>query len=281
MKFSANLGYLWTERPLPDAIHAAAEAGFDAVECHWPYDTPPDLIRAALRETGLLMLSLNTRRGHVGDTPFGLAALPGHEGAARTAIDEATSYAADIGAGMVHVMAGNATGPDAARVFTTNLTYALEQAQPLGISILIEPLNAVDAPGYFLSTTAQAIQIIEDIGTPHIKLMFDCYHIGLTEGDVVRRFEACLPHIGHVQIAGVPGRGAPDDSDLDYPSLLKRIKQLGWARPIGAEYRVTGETKDSLSWLPQYRLLYAKPLQNCHPARAKSAANMPAKDQNP
>ena len=84
MKFSANLGFLWNDRPLPDAIHAAAAAGFDAVECHWPYDTPAAGVTAALTETGLPMLGLNTRRGNVGEN--GLAALPGREPDARAAI---------------------------------------------------------------------------------------------------------------------------------------------------------------------------------------------------
>jgi 2-dehydrotetronate isomerase len=109
--FSANLGFLWTDLLLPDAIRAAARVGFAAVECHWPYDTPPEAVLAALRETGLPMLSLNTRRGDVAAGDNGLAALPGHEPEARADIDEALDYAAALDAQAVHVMAGNAAGP--------------------------------------------------------------------------------------------------------------------------------------------------------------------------
>ena len=110
MKFSANLGFLWADRPLPDAIRAAKAAGFDAVECHWPYDTPPDAVNAALRDTGLPMLGLNTVRGNVGCGEMGLSALPGRQEEAQGAIDQAFDYAQQIDAKAVHVMAGKAQG---------------------------------------------------------------------------------------------------------------------------------------------------------------------------
>ena len=85
MRFSANLGFLWTALSLPDAIRAAKRAGFDAVECHWPYDIPTAEVADALGETGLTMLGLNTRRGKPGEN--GLSALPGRKAEARAAID--------------------------------------------------------------------------------------------------------------------------------------------------------------------------------------------------
>jgi len=149
MKFSANLGFLWADRPLTDAIHAAKAAGFDAVECHWPYDVPAEAIKAALEETGLHMLGLNTRRGDVAGGENGLSALPGRESDARAAIDEAIAYAIAIETPKIHVMAGFAKGQDAHDTFVGNLRYACEKAAPHGITILIEPLNKYDAPGYF------------------------------------------------------------------------------------------------------------------------------------
>jgi hydroxypyruvate isomerase len=140
-KFSANLGFLWSDLPLPEAIHAAKVAGFDAVECHWPYDVPAADTLAALNETGLKMLGLNTRRGDVGTSENGLSAIPGREVEARAAIDEAITYAVVIGTPNIHVMAGFATGPDAHKAFVENLTYACAAAAPYGITILIEPLN--------------------------------------------------------------------------------------------------------------------------------------------
>ena len=123
-KFSANLGFLWTELRLPDAIRAAANAGFAAVECHWPYDTPAQKIKAALTETGLPMLGLNTYRGDIANGDNGLSALPDRVDEARAAIDQAITYAAAINCSAVHVMTGFANGPDANNCFIENLKYA-------------------------------------------------------------------------------------------------------------------------------------------------------------
>lgn len=251
-RFSANLGFLWTDLALPDAIRAAKAAGFDAVECHWPYDTPAAQIRAALEETGLPMLGLNTRRGDVAAGENGLAALPGREAEARAAIDEALDYAQAIGARAVHVMAGVAGGPEADRTFRANLRYACDRAGPDRI-ILIEPLNRFDAPGYFLNTTAQAAELIEGIGAPNLRLMFDCYHVGRTGEDVIGRFQTLLPVIGHVQFAAVPDRGPPDHGEVDYATVFGAIALLGWTAPLGAEYRPGGPTGATLGWMAALR----------------------------
>lgn len=251
MRFSANLGFLWTDRPLPDAIRAAAAAGFDAVECHWPYDTPAADVAAALAETGLPMLGLNTRRGVPGEN--GLSALAGREQEARAAIDEALSYATQIGAACVHVMAGFATGPEAEATFLANLRYATEAAAPHGITILIEPLNHHDAPGYFLTTTTQATQLIDTLGAANLKLMFDCYHVQIMEGDLTRRLERMRPMIGHIQFASVPDRGPPDAGEVNYAHVFAQIARLGWTAPLGAEYRPLAATDDSLGWLDTLR----------------------------
>jgi hydroxypyruvate isomerase len=249
MRFSANLGFLWADRPLPDAIHAAAAAGFDAVECHWPYDTPAAKVRAALSDTGLTMLGLNTRRGNLAIGEGGLSALPGRESEARAAIDEALDYAVQTSTGAVHVMAGFSGGPRAHAAFADNLNYACDQAAPHGITILIEPLNHYDAPGYFLSTSQQAAAIIHELRRDTLKLMFDCYHVQIMEGDLSRRLADLLPLIGHIQIASVPDRGTPDHGELDYGHILSQIEALGWTSAIGAEYKPTGPTDDTLDWL--------------------------------
>ncbi|WP_238368379.1 hydroxypyruvate isomerase family protein [Mesobacterium pallidum] len=246
MKFSANLGFLWTDRPLPDTIRAAKAAGFDAVECHWPYDIPAADTKAALAETGLPMLGLNTRRGNPGEN--GLAALPGREAEARAIIDEAIAYAVATETSAIHVMAGFASGPEAHETFLDNLRYAHAQT-PDSITLVIEPLNRHDAPGYFLRTTDQAAEIIDTLALPRVKLMFDCYHVGRTEGDVTTRLKALLPIIGHVQFASVPDRGAPDHGELDYAHVFAEIATTGWARPLGAEYKPGGPTDETLGWM--------------------------------
>lgn len=250
VKFSANLGFLWSDRPLPEAIAAAHEAGFDAVECHWPYDIAPAAVKSALEATGLPMLGLNTIRGNPGE--IGLSALPGRESDARAAIDQAISYAAAIGARAIHVMAGTAEGPEAQAVFLDNLRYARARC-PADIMLLIEPLNRHDAPGYFLKTTEQSAALIAALDLPGIKLMFDCYHVGRTEGDIVTRIRALAPIIGHIQFASVPDRGAPDRGELDYGVIFAEIAAMGWPRPLGAEYKPRAATEDSLDWMHRLR----------------------------
>ncbi|MBO6789418.1 MAG: TIM barrel protein [Dinoroseobacter sp.] len=249
MKFSANLGFLWTERPLPKAIEAAKAAGFDAVECHWPYDTPAEEIADALNRTGLRMLGLNTRRGNPDKGDNGLSALPDRLAEARAAIDEAIAYACAIEASCVHVMAGFATGQEAHATFRENLKYACRAAAPHGITILIEPLNHYDAPGYFLTTTAQAVAIMDDVAAENLRLMFDCYHVQLMEGDLSHRIEELLPRIGHIQFASVPDRGPPDHGEVSYAHVFDLIDRLGYVAPLGAEYKPNGHTEATLNWM--------------------------------
>ena len=249
-KFSANLGFLWTELTLPDAIRAAHRAGFDAVECHWPYDTDPAAIDAALEETGLTMLGLNTSRGATGEN--GLSALPLRETDARAAIDEAITYALRIGTPNIHVMAGFAKGPQAEATFKANLQYACMQAAPHGMTILIEPLNRYDAPGYFLSTSEQGRQVLAGVGGTGAKLMFDCYHMQLMEGNLTHRLKDILPIIGHVQFASVPDRGTPDHGEVNYAHIFAQLDALGWDMPLGAEYKPIAPTVETLGWMELY-----------------------------
>lgn len=250
MRFSANLGFLWTDLPLPAAIRAAKAAGFHAVECHWPYATPAVEVRAALDETGLDMLGLNTRRGEPGEN--GLAALPGRESDARAVIEEALDYAILTRTPNIHVMAGFAAGPDAHATFIENLRFAAAMAQPHGLTILIEPLNRHDAPGYFLTTTDQARDIISEVAAKNLRLMFDCYHVQRTEGDVTHRLSDLLPIIGHIQFASVPDRGPPDQGELDYAHVFRVISELGYTSPLGAEYKPKGRTESSLKWMTAF-----------------------------
>lgn len=247
-EFSANLGFLWTDLNLPEAIRAAKAAGFAAVEMHWPYDTAAADVVAALEETGLPLLGINTVRGGQGEN--GLCALPGREAEARASIEQALDYAAQTNAQAVHVMAGFASGDAAHGTFVENLRYACD-ADPDRV-ILIEPLNHHDAPGYFLNTSAQAADIISEVSRPNIKLMFDCYHLQIMEGDLTRRLQDLQGIIGHVQFASVPDRGAPDKGEVNYAHIFEVLAGLGYTAPLGAEYKPTGLTAESLGWMSLY-----------------------------
>jgi hydroxypyruvate isomerase len=249
LRFSANLGFLWNDRPLPDAIRAAHMAGFDAVELHWPYATPVADVRAALHDTGLPVLGLNTIRGNVAAGEMGLSALPGREPEAREAIDAAIDYAGAILCRNVHVMAGRADGEEARTTFVDNLAYAAEKARSAGIGLLVEPLNIHDAPGYFLNNCADAASIIADVGGDAVRIMFDCYHMGRMGRDILAEFRAHRDRIGHVQFAAVPDRAEPDHGDVDYATLLPELAKAGYGGFLGAEYKPRARVEEGLSWL--------------------------------
>lgn len=244
-EFSANLGFLWTELSLPDAIHAAKAAGFAAVEMHWPYTTPAAEIKAALQQTGLPLLGINTVRGAEGEN--GLCAVPSRETEARASIDQAVAYARDVDARAIHVMAGFASGPEAQQTFVENLRYACDAATDR--TVLIEPLNHHDAPGYFLKTSGQAADIIAEVGRANVKLMFDCYHLQIMEGDLTRRLTHHRDIIGHIQFASVPERAEPDLGEVNYSHIFAYLKALGYDAPLGAEYKPVATTEGGLGWM--------------------------------
>jgi hydroxypyruvate isomerase len=252
IRFSANLGFLWADLPLVDAIYAAKKAGFDAVECHWPYATPAADVAQALTDTGLPMLGLNTPRGNLDVGENGLAAVPGREADAHAAIQQAITYGAIIGAEALHVMAGFANGTEAHQTFIANLQIACEMAAANNMTILIEPLNRHDAPGYFLKTTEQARALIAEVAAPNLRLMFDCYHVGRSEGDIVTRLHDLQDIIGHIQFASVPDRARPDQGEVDYHYVFIAIAAMQWSRPIGAEYKPAGSTDETLGWMRLY-----------------------------
>ena len=255
MKFSANIGFLYTELPLPERIRAAGRDGFDAVECHFPYDVPPEQVKAALDETGFDMLGLNTIPGDPAAGDFGLAALPDRREDAAAAVRQAVAYGAAIGARNVHVMAGRTDGgSEAEAAYRETLSLACDLAGAAGMGVLIEPINHRDVAGYHLSRVEHAAEIIEALGRDNLRIMFDCYHTQIMQGDLTERFKAHLPMIGHVQIAAVPDRGEPDGGEICFERLLASFAEAGWEAPVGAEYKPRGgDTKAGLGWLAPLR----------------------------
>ena len=253
LRFSANLGFLWADQSLADGIRLAAKAGFDAVECHWPYNEPAAEVRSALVDTGLEMLCINTSAGDVSVGEFGLSALPGRERQARNSIDAAVEYAASINAKNIHLMAGKVSQPDGHKVFESNIVYACEQAELAGCGILIEPINHHDVPGYFLNSTNLAREILRRLDFQNLHMMFDCYHVAKMGLDIMTEFSESLSFIGHIQFAGLPDRGPPHNSSVDYMKIFSEIDHKGYANPVGAEYRPAGTTEESLVWLDRYK----------------------------
>ncbi len=248
-KLSANLGFLWPELELLEAIRVAKDVGFDAVEMHWPYITHALEMALILEELHMPLIALNTVGGDLNAGEFGLSAIPGREEDARANIDKAFAYAADVSARFVHVLAGRSSGDEARATFIENLNYAAGRGQEFGVGVLIEPISEQSQSGYFLTHVDQAASIVDDVGAPNVKIMFDCFHVELTEGNLLSRIEQHLPKIGHIQIAAVPDRIEPNHGAVDYPTLLRAVDALGYDGYVGAEYKPTGRTSDGLAWM--------------------------------
>ena len=252
-RFAANLGHLFVERAPLERFAAAAAAGFSAVELLFPYDTAAAAVKEVLARNGLTQLGINTPTGRPGEV--GLAAMPGREREWEASFARALDYAVAIGARSIHCLAGCVSveqRPAAEAVFIRNLSQAAVAAGAAGLTVLIEPINPRDRPGYFLSRVEHAADIVEKVGAANLRIQFDFYHAQIVGGDLMRRFEAHLPLIGHVQIAAVPSRHEPDEGEVNYPEIFAMLDRLGYAGFVGCEYRPRAGTEAGLGWARPY-----------------------------
>ncbi len=250
-RYSANISIMFQELPFLERFAAAKAAGFDAVEFWFPYEHPKAQLRGMLDDIGLTLVGLNTAPGDVAKGEWGHAALPGREDEFDQGFAQALDYAMALGSRGIHVMAAMTGAFDHAvceKTYMANLERAAKRTEGSGIPLLIEPLNAKDRPGYFLSRSDQAVDIIRRIGAPNLKLMFDVYHVQVMEGDIIRRLRGHLPHIGHIQIAAVPTRAEPDEGELNYSTILAEIDLAGWQGWVGCEYKPRAGTVEGLGW---------------------------------
>jgi hydroxypyruvate isomerase len=251
LRFAANLGHLFTERPLLERFGAAAAAGFSAVELQFPYDLAPSDVNAELKRHGLTQLGINTPPG----PEFGLAALPGRERDWDAAFNRALDYVVAIGGRAIHCMTGVVPPhqrPAAETAFIKNLERAAPRAAQADITLLIEPINPRDRPDYFLNRVEQAAGVVAKVGAPNLRIQFDFYHVQIVSGDLIRRFEKHLPAIGHLQIAAVPSRGEPDEGEINYAAVFDTIDRSGYTGWIGCEYKPRTRTEDGLGWAEPY-----------------------------
>ncbi|HEY1092722.1 MAG TPA: TIM barrel protein, partial [Burkholderiaceae bacterium] len=176
----------------------------------------------------------------------GLACLPGRKSEFRAAIHTALDVARAIACPRIHVLAG--LGDDVA-CYVSNLQWAAAQAAE--IELCIEPINGIDMPGYFLSRQQQALDLIEAIGAPNLRLQFDGYHCQISEGEVLPNLRRAFEHgaLGHVQVAGVPGRNEPEQS----ADWLSELDKIGYSGHVGLEYRPRTTTRAGLGWLQRWR----------------------------
>jgi hydroxypyruvate isomerase len=252
LRFDANLTWLFQEKPFSDRFAAAANSGFTGIEILFPYDHSASEIRAALQSNGQELVLMNAPPGDFDAGERGLAAVPGREKDFRETFSKALDYAQTLDCKRIHVMSGITRGSnqtEADRTLLTNLEYALHMVENSGITILIEPINTRDFPGYYLTTVEQADRIRQELSHPALKIQFDWYHAQIMGGDLARRTEKFFSEIGHFQLAGVPDRAEPDSGEVYFPYLFHLVDSLHYDGWIGCEYRPNGRTEDGLGWL--------------------------------
>lgn len=254
-RLSANLSFLFNEVPFLDRFGEAARAGFRAVEFAFAYDVPEASIAARLAAHDLQCVLINAPPGDFAAGERGLASLPGREQEFAASIATALRYAGALNCPRIHVMSGvvpaDGDGAQRARQMATlvrNLQWACGEARARQVTLLVEPLNPRDMPNYLFSTQAEAHAIREAVGAPNLAVQMDFYHAQIVEGDLVTKLERWLPHIGHIQIAGVPGRHEPDAGEINYAWLLRRVDELGYPGWVGCEYRPRTTTREGLAW---------------------------------
>ena len=253
-KFAANLTMLFTETGFLERFEGAATAGFDAVEYLFPYDYDKDLLRARLKKHGLKQVLHNLPGGNWSAGERGIACLPDRIAEFEAGVDRAIEYAKALGCTRVNCLAGikpASVSPDLARqTLVRNLQYAAPRLEAAGITLLVEPINTRDVPGFYLSGTAQALDIIADVGSKNLFLQFDMYHMHMMGEDLARTIHDHLSLIGHMQLADAPGRHEPGTGEIDYPSLFELIDRAGYTGWIGCEYNPLTSTAQSFAWCP-------------------------------
>lgn len=255
-KFAANLTMMYNEVPFLDRFSEAKNDGFAGVEFLFPYDFLPVNIKSRLDANELTQVLFNCPPGDWNAGERGIAALPGREDEFRRSMEKALNFARILGNKRLHVMAGLIQpGVDRMQhedVYLKNLAYAAEQAKSLGITILIEPINTRDIPGYFLNKQDDAHAICKAVGVSNLQVQLDLYHCQITEGDLATTIRRDIAGVGHMQIAGVPQRQEPDIGEVNYPYLFNLIDDLGYDGWIGCEYRPRAATSDGLNWFKPY-----------------------------
>jgi hydroxypyruvate isomerase len=245
-KFAVNLTYLFKEFPFIERFAEARVHGFDAVEVLFPYDEAASEIARKLADHGLEMIVINTPPPNWAGGERGFAAVPALEERFRKDFIRALRFAKLLRARHMHIMAGKAKGIVALETFKRNLAWAAKQAPEM--SLVIEPVNEFDMPGYFLSDFDLAVQIIEAVDAPNLGLQFDAYHAQTITGDVMEAWKAHHLHVRHIQIASSPDRQEPHKGEIDYPAFFRAVDESGYAGWISAEYNPKARTAEGFEW---------------------------------
>lgn len=254
-RFSANLSFLYPGTPLADAMTMASEAGFAAVEFASPYADDAALLAGRLARLGQVAVLFNCPAGDAARGDRGYATDPSRTEEFAAGIERAAQIAATLGCGRLNCLAGNTpAGIDPARVRETllaNLSLAARRFARDGIALLVEHLNGIDAPGFYLDTPAKAFALVADLGEPNARVQYDVYHAQMAQGNIIGTLRARLAAIGHIQISDAPGRAVPGSGELAYDRILRELDALDYAGFVGLEYRPPAN-EDRFGWIERY-----------------------------
>jgi hydroxypyruvate isomerase len=257
-RFAANLTMLFNEVPFLDRFERAAKAGFKAVEFLFPYAWPAEEIKARLDANGLELVLHNLPAGNWDAGERGIACLPDRVAEFQLGVTRAIEYATALGVRQVNCLAGKVPGNFASglvqRTFVDNLRFAAPVLKRAGLTLLIEPINVLDIPGFHLSRTQQALEVMYEVGADNLLLQYDIYHAQRTEGELAATLARCLPRIGHVQLADNPGRHEPGTGEINYGYLLAHLDRIGYRGWVGCEYKPATTTEAGLDWLQRLAL---------------------------
>jgi hydroxypyruvate isomerase len=252
-KFAANLTMLFTELPFLDRFAPAAKAGFRQVEFLFPYPFAAAEIASRLEANRLQLVLHNLPAGNWDAGERGIACLPDRVDEFRAGVAKAIEYAKALGAPQLNCLAGKApAGVDDAllrKTFVENLRYAAAELKKAGLKLLIEPINTYDIPGFYLNRTAQALAIIDEVGSDNLFLQYDIYHAQRMEGELAATMQKNLARIAHIQLADNPGRNEPGTGEINYDFLFKHLDRIGYAGTVGCEYKPATTTEAGLGWL--------------------------------
>jgi hydroxypyruvate isomerase len=254
-RFAANLTMLFTEVPFLDRFERAALAGFKAVEFLFPYAHPAEEIRRRLDEHQLTLVLHNLPAGDWDAGERGIACLPDRVDEFRAGVAKAITYAKALGVTQLNCLAGKApAGVDPAvlsRTLVENLRFAAAALRLADLKLLLEPINTVDIPGFFVSRTVEALAIIDEVGADNLFLQYDLYHAQRMEGELAATLEKHLARIAHVQLADNPGRHEPGTGEINYPFLFAHLDRIGYRGWVGCEYKPATTTEAGLHWRQQ------------------------------
>jgi hydroxypyruvate isomerase len=251
-KFAANLTMLFGEVPFLDRFAAAKAAGFSGVECLFPYDFEKAVLREQLQQHGMTQVLHNLPAGNWGAGERGIAIFPDRVDEFRDGVRRAVDYAKALDCRQLNCLVGVAPADadlaELNEVLLNNLRFAADALARERIRLLIEPINTLDIPGFFLSGTEQAVQIISDVQSDNLFIQYDIYHMQVMEGDLARTLQNHLARIAHVQLADNPGRNEPGTGEINYPFLFRHLDQIGYRGWIGCEYKPKATTVEGLGW---------------------------------